>query len=150
MQLYQLSTFGITLISLASAAFVNSAQPEKRASMWSHYPKVERKFVFNGLADRLYNEVSPCVQQCLVDHKDAPNYCPKWDPGCHCVMEKFNNEWAGCVANKCHGKEVVNAEASVNKVCKDVGVDYPKLWYVSDSVQHKLDVAKTRIGPKDI
>lgn len=132
-------SFGIAFVSLVSAQ-----------SEWANYPSLPTFVLHNGFVDKLYDLVSKCVQDCLVENKNVVLRCPDADIGCRCVLAKYNDPWAKCVANKCHGGEVTDAENAVKDVCKAAGVTTTHaahFWNVDAAIRGNFDDAKSRTSP---
>lgn len=132
-------SFGIAIISLVSA------QTE-----WDSYPELPKVVIHNGFVDKVVDLVSQCVKDCLVANKNIPLRCPDADIGCRCVLAKYNDPWAKCVANKCHGGEVQDAENTVKEVCKVAGVTASHaehFWSLDPVVRDNFNDAKSRTAP---
>ncbi|RCK59449.1 Repressed by TUP1 protein 5 [Candida viswanathii] len=134
----------ISLLSLASLAVVRAADETTAAgddNPWATFPSVPKTASINGFADRIYDLVPACAQECLREStRSTP--CPYWDTGCLCVMPQFAGNIGNCVAENCRGEEIGSFESLATSLCSTVGVWEP-YWMIPASVSSALAEAAT-------
>lgn len=124
------------IISIASAAEGNN---------WATYPSVAKTASINGLADRFYDQLPSCAQECYKKPTSSTP-CPYWDTGCLCVIPTWINAVAACIAENCKGKDVASATDPAISACSAAGVWEPYLIIngaASTSLQEAAAAAAT-------
>lgn len=112
-----------------------------KAENWSTYPQVPQTASINGFADRIYNDLPSCAQQCVkFDTDNTP--CPYWDTGCLCVMPQWSGEVASCIADKCSGAQVSSATYLAVSICTSAGAS----WVLPASLTTALEKAAEETG----
>lgn len=106
---------------------------------WSTYPSVAKTASINGFADRIYDLVPQCAQECLKESTGSTP-CPYWDTGCLCIMPQFAGAIGNCVAENCQGQNVVQFESLATSICSSAGVWEP-YWMPPASVTTALSTA---------
>lgn len=106
---------------------------------WSTYPSVAKTASINGFADRIYDLVPQCAQECLKESTGSTP-CPYWDTGCLCIMPQFAGAIGNCVAENCQGQNVVQFESLATSLCSSAGVWEP-YWMPPASVTTALSTA---------
>lgn len=106
---------------------------------YTQYPSVAKTASINGFADKIYDKVPVCAQECLKqDTGNTP--CPYWDTGCLCVMPQFGGPIAQCIANHCQGLNVVSATSIAKQHCSAAGVWDP-YWMIPPAGIYLLESA---------
>jgi hypothetical protein len=95
---------------------------------YTQYPSVVKTASINGFADKIYDKVPVCAQECLKQ-STGNTPCPYWDTGCLCVMPQFGGPIAQCIANHCQGLNVVSATSIAKQHCSAAGVWDP-YWMI--------------------
>lgn len=130
-----------TLFTLASLSLVFGADDNDVANQYTQYPSVPKTASINGFADRIYDQVPSCAQECLRESTGSTP-CPYWDTGCLCVMPQFGGAIGNCVAENCKGSEIGNFESLATSLCSVAGVWEP-YWMIPGSVSDALASAAT-------
>ena len=128
----------LTLLSIASLSLVYAAD---EADAYTQYPSVPHTASINGFADRIYDQVPSCAQECLKQ-STSNTPCPYWDTGCLCVMPQFGGAVGNCVAENCQGSDVGSFESLATSICSSAGVWEP-YWMIPGSVSSALASAAT-------
>lgn len=100
-----------------------------------------KKYVFNGLVDRIYDQSLEDVGACLSKPNDFDTPCPAWDTACYCVFKNYNDEWLECVARKTP-QYVKHVEDLATTACMKIGVTWGKGLQRSCVTDKFLDKAK--------
>ncbi|RCK59361.1 Repressed by TUP1 protein 5 [Candida viswanathii] len=137
--------FHIAVLSLASLAAVRAADSDSETSSddspWATFPSVPKTASINGFADRIYDLVPECAQDCLTE-STGNTPCPYWDTGCLCVMPQFAGNIGNCVAENCRNADVGSFESLATSLCSSAGVWEP-YWFIPASVSEVLAEAAT-------
>lgn len=124
------------LISLVSVLAVADA------SKYATYPPVPHTASINGLADPVFSSLSNCARGC-VSKSTSSTPCPYWDTGCLCVWKSWTSDVAMCIAQKCNGKSVTQAQSLIKAQCEKVGVE-PPYWHYNLKAASMLEEAAGR------
>lgn len=136
--------FAIVFANAAAAPAVTAAPAPAADNPYTIYPPVPKTASINGFADRIYDQIPKCAQEC-VKQSTSSTPCPYWDTGCLCVIPNFTGAVGNCVASKCRGADVTNFRKLAVGACAAAGVWDP-YWIIPASVSSALDAAATATG----
>ncbi|MDC6271906.1 hypothetical protein PP707_06365, partial [Acetobacter pasteurianus] len=128
----------------ASNTLVTSAPTTTGAdNPYTQYPSVAKTASINGFADRIYDQLPECAKSCMYQNTGVTP-CPYWDTGCLCIMPTFQALIGQCIADNCHGQDVLGARSLATSICSSAGVWSP-YWMPPDSISSSLAYAATAV-----